>query len=145
MSIRMIDRQTIKAANSWLSYKKIKSSGTCHWPSKLTIVSFYWLQSAPPILFYNIVDTVSVTLDQCTFIFYLVACVSAYLNNLTFDIFNIPLHHGNGFYNSACVLFQFWYLYFCWNTRWQLLVYWCYWHVLYAALEFSVFIAVLAL
>ena len=38
------------------------------------------LVTAPPIPFYNIVDTVSVTLNQCKFIFDLVACISAFLS-----------------------------------------------------------------
>ena len=75
--------------------------------SKSIIVSFYWLPSTPPILFYNIMGTISVTLSWYSSTFYLVAHISMCLNHLTFEIVNFLLHYENGLYSFTCILFQF--------------------------------------
>ena len=72
----------------------------------------------PPIPFYNIMGTVSVTLNQCAVIFYLVEHVPAVLHHLTFDIVDFLLHYGNGLCSFTCILSQFWCLYFCWDIKW---------------------------
>ena len=67
---------------------------------------FYQIHSVSPIPFYNIMATESVTLNQCTFIFYLVVHISAFLDHLTFDRVDILLYYGNDLYGFVCTLFQ---------------------------------------
>ena len=62
---------------------------------------FHQCHSVPPILFYNIMGTVAMTLIQCTFIFYLVVFISTFLDCLVFDIVDFLLHYGNGLYTFS--------------------------------------------
>ena len=91
-------------------------------PSELTIMNFYWLHSAPPIPFYNILGTVSVTLNWCALMFYLVAHISTFLGHLIYETFFCIM---GMVCMILCILFKFWWLYLCCNIRWQLIVYWC--------------------
>ena len=76
----------------------------------------HWLHSAPLILFYNIIITISVTLNWCALIFYLVLYIPTFLNNLTFDIV-----HTVWFIQFHIYFFQFGWLYFCRNIKWEFL------------------------
>ena len=80
------------------------------------------LYPTPPIPFYNIMGTVSVTPNWCTFTLYLVVQIPTLLDCSIFDTVSFLLHYGNGSNGFIFFWFQFWWLYFCWNIKWQFLV-----------------------
>ena len=88
---------------------------------------------------YNTMGTVSVTLYQCIFTNISHTCFQI-LDCSAFDIVELLLHHGNVPYSFMYILFQFWWLYFCWNIKYQFLIYWCSRQVMHTALVFRVFI-----
>ena len=99
-NITPASRPTADQGHWWLQIHLMKGLRIYH-------SEFQWLHSALPILFYNIRHTVLVTLNQCTFIFYLVVCVLAFLDHLIFHTVDFLLHNGTGSYGFTCTLFQF--------------------------------------